>query len=363
MVARRFALVFSSTAVAIGAAELWTRVTADPPPDTSRAIRYVTTEGAISYEPATTFVYRTESREEVHVAIDRRGFRNPDADLLHPGTVLLLGDSFTAAVNTPEPQTVAGHLRSAGFRVVNAGVDGTGTTTHADILERRFADAVDPVVALLLFLGNDFKDNYWASPLPVVWTAAQRRRNALAAWLEGCAWAKVCTAVRDRAVVSVYQVDPMGSFPLAELIMIGEQSDHRAHAVEQTRLALERIVVGARKRLGRPIVIGVPSKAQVLRSFWEVGGFAYDPRAEATARAMVERSAFDWDQPDELAGSLAAGLGIPYVSLLQPLRAELARHSVYGSVDLHWNAAGQAVAARELLKVLGAPAPPPARSR
>jgi hypothetical protein len=361
LLAKRIGLAIGATVMAVIVVEAVMRLQVGRPTPITPS-RYTTTGGAISYTPGATFQIPDERRQLIEVAIDARGFRNPTGEPMAPGTVLLLGDSFTVAVNTPEAQTIGASLRQLGFPVVNAGVEGTGTTTHADILERRFADLSQPTVVLLFFLGNDFKDNYWSSPLPTTWSAQDRRRLAAAALFERCAWAMLCRAARDRFLISAYQVDPMGSYPLAELLMIAGPSDHQAHAIVQTREPLERIAVLTRSRGGRLIVVGVPSKAQVLRSFPELPAYSFEPRAERLAQVLIEEGAFSWERPDQFAAALARDVGAEYLSLLAPLRERSAREPVYDSFDLHWNAAGQEVAARELLKVLGAPTPPPASS-
>jgi hypothetical protein len=358
-IALRLGVVLASAIVAVLMLEAYLRIDAARGPAPKPPVfKYTNTEGAISYEPGARFTLTNEMRLPVETVIDERGFRNPRAEPLLPGTVIMLGDSFTAGLNTPEPLTVAGRLREAGRRVVNAGVDGTGTTTHADILEKRFKDAVEPVVVLMFFLGNDFKDNYWTNPLPVTRSRTFVMRNEWADRFGKCGWLFVCRKAQESLTVSGYSLDPMGSFPVSSLMLIGPDTPQLQRALEVTREAVARIVTRVREQRGRLVMVGIPSKAEVLRSIREINGFSLDPNAELAARQLLATpfSWASWDRPNQLASHIAADLGVTYVSLLEPFRRQSAIESLYHPLyDGHWNEAGQRVAFEQLSAVLATP--------
>jgi hypothetical protein len=348
----RVLLVLMSVAAALAAVEAYLRIQAPPSPGAPLGsdARMTTIDGAIAYEPGSSFTYTNEARERIEVAIDSRGFRNPGDEDLAPGTAVLLGDSFVAAVNTREPDTVAGNLRKAGVRVVNAGVDGTGTITHTDIFEHRFKhDGL--VVILLFYLGNDFRDNYWTSPIPIVMTSAQQRRARLSEFFDRCAWSRLCVSARDRLVVSPYAIDPMGSYALSELQMIGPSSPGQVRALDTTRAALTRLSEVVRERQGRLLVVGIPSKAQMLRSFREVSAFDRDPEAEPAAKALIG-SGYSWEQPDRFLAAACRQLAVEYLSLMGPFRERNKADELYYRFDVHWNSTGQRVAADEIVSAL-----------
>ncbi len=70
--------------------------------------------------------------ERIAVKSDRLGFRNPHVK--KNCDILLLGDSFTSAMNTKDELSLANRLRQAGFSVYNAAIDGVGTVHESYIL-------------------------------------------------------------------------------------------------------------------------------------------------------------------------------------------------------------------------------------
>ena len=93
----------------------------------------------------------------VPLRINRAGLRGPDAPA---GGWLVLGDSFTMALQVPEQQTFQARLQAAtGQRFHNGGVDGYSTWQAAKRYEL-LAPSVRPRgVVLVFFLGNDLGDN------------------------------------------------------------------------------------------------------------------------------------------------------------------------------------------------------------
>ena len=87
---------------------------------------YVAYAGYTTYVPQTHWQGGNEAGQQFDVSYDEMGLRNPPQSLAR-ADVLVLGDSFIAADNTPAEHTLVGELRAAGIASYNAGVDGVGT--------------------------------------------------------------------------------------------------------------------------------------------------------------------------------------------------------------------------------------------
>lgn len=352
----RLCLFAVSVAVAAGLAELALRFwPVSPVPVSAGApFKYVTIGDAITYEPGAHFVVQNDDGESITVDIDARGFRNPaGAPELASGGLLLLGDSFTAALNTPEDRSMAGVLRSQGWRVTNAGVDGIGTSAERAIFTQRFPDAHDVVVALNFYLGNDFRDNYWTAPLPGRPKIADGMLATIASAAAWCSTLRLCALVQKQSTVSPYSRDPMGGFAMSELVMLRGASEWRQRALEATRSLLEGLVDAVASRRSTLIVVGIPSKTQVVRDASQVPGLSRDVEAQRAVEAL-RGSELSWDDPDHLLADLCRQLHVEYVSLLDRFRSAQPKGALYHHVDQHWNEAGQREAAAALATVLAA---------
>jgi hypothetical protein len=142
----------------------------------------------------------------------------------------------------------------------------------------------------------------------------------------------------------------MGSWALSEMVMVRNADPRAEVAVIKTKAALGKIAALVAGRGGRLLVLGIPSKAQVLRSFKEISAFADDPRAREFA-AETFRGQFSWDRPDRILSDLCGDLDIPYVSLLERFRSA-AEEQPYFDLDPHWRDAGQRIAADVLAPAL-----------
>ena len=94
------------------------------------------------------------------------------------------------------------------------------------------------------------------------------------------------------------------------------------------------------------IVVGVPSKAQVLGSFREISGFESDPAARRFSEKVL-RDGYDWNLPDKVIARICEAQGIPYLSLLPVFRQQIGRR-IYFNFDAHWTSEGQEIAAIEV---------------
>lgn len=103
-------------------------------------------------------VFCSEAGPYVLYQSDRYGFRNPDVvwDQGRPD-IALVGDSFTHGACVTEPETIAGHLRKQGFKVVNMGISGVGPLEALAIM-KEYMVHVRPRHVVWMFYANDMDD-------------------------------------------------------------------------------------------------------------------------------------------------------------------------------------------------------------
>jgi hypothetical protein len=127
--------------------------------------------------PEARGLWRRETEEPVLVEINSRRLRDVERPVAKPAgatRVLMLGDSFVAAFNTPFEEIASRRLQAllrealgtAAVDVVNAGTQGWGTSEELLYLRLEgFAYAPDAVV-LNFYLGNDFLNNHVRTSAP-----------------------------------------------------------------------------------------------------------------------------------------------------------------------------------------------------
>lgn len=320
------------------------------------AVKYVQRDEYYVYPPSKTIPAKNEDNEDVILRTDEFGLRN-EKNSLSKAEVIVLGDSCVAAVNTPDDASLAGRMRAKGLRVYNAGMDGFGTAQEFLLLRDLLMTAHPRVVILGFYLGNDFRDNYF-SKVP----DADTGRGAAPASLPGLA-SRLKNILKSSRIVRFIQqkfVFPargrkeiLLSYPLSEMESYRLTYDGpMAEAAEQTKQALGRIADVLKEKGISFIVMGIPSKAQVSRSFYEISQFDEDKRSKSYALGVIHKG-FSFDRPDAVLSEIVRALGIFYVSLL-PIFRTCAASELYFKIDHHWNAKGQEVAAEAVLKALPA---------
>jgi len=313
---------------------------------------WVERDGYYVYPLLTTFSVRNEEGKSIEIETDEHGLRNPP-NTLDRAELILLGDSFVAAVNTPKGETLADRLRDAGVSVYGAGVGGLSTFQELRLLRALLVEARPRTVVLCFYLGNDFHDNYFDHSDQELHSSLFRppahtnppplcRRSALCSFLyEKVYLGQILGWERDR----------MGSFSLSELysfrLTYGAEMEL---AVSKTNQALAEFAPLSRERGFHALILGIPSKAQVARSLPEVAFFDRDTRSRSTALATIA-AGYSFDRPDAVARELAERNGVQYVSLLEVFR-NTGAPNLYFQIDSHWNATAQALAAQRLLAVL-----------
>ena len=296
-----------------------------------------------TYEPNSDFIFENEAGFSVHVSADSRGLRN-EARVANDAQydTIILGDSMIAAVNTSAEDNINGYLLQNGIRSYNAGMDGFGTL-HSLNLISSFDDLHAEYFILVFYLGNDFRDNYWIRPLDYQLDTNQKFINRI---LDFCSFLNICRDIKATHFVPQAH-DPMGSYATSEILMVSDNNHWQMRAVEVTRATLSDLQSVIADRGGELIVVGVPSKAQTLRSLREISTF--DRHDDARDFAETRLGSVDWDKPSDLLGSICGEIGIEYMPLVHEFRTESQYRSLFYDFDAHWNEAGQAVAAEAIL--------------
>jgi hypothetical protein len=343
---------------------------------------YQVREGFVSFRPNARLAFTNERAEAIGVAVDDRGFRNPPG-AFERARILLLGDSFAAAVNTPREQTIAGRLSAAGYDVYNSGADGSGTFHQLAILEDALEERAFHDIVLLFYTGNDFHDNFMT--VESVVDGVQRRASRLGAaepsngkgaveatgldygtiaarpwWRQrvhsACDRLQLCRQIYDNfwlGQVRGYARDPWTNrrYMLMQLLTSAKRAEIDK-AIERTRVALRAMKALAARRGSRLTIVAAPSRSEVLRSWYDMVASASIDRKDLLELTRAEQ--IDYDRPERTIRLIARELQIGYHALLGDLRRDPMPARLYGIVDGHWMAEGQRVAAASIQAYLEA---------
>ncbi|MEO8192461.1 MAG: SGNH/GDSL hydrolase family protein [Gemmatimonadales bacterium] len=108
--------------------------------------------------PSELTILCTERGPTVGYRSDSLGFRNPAWAWAPEPDIALIGDSFAQGFCVSESESVAGGLRSAGWRTVTTGLAGAGPITELGIV-REYLRPLEPRLVLWMFYeGNDLID-------------------------------------------------------------------------------------------------------------------------------------------------------------------------------------------------------------
>jgi len=268
--------------------------------------------------------------------------------------ILVLGDSFAFGSGVEPEQTferllerrVTAASPKETVLVLNAGVEGYGTTEALRLLESLGRGLEPDLVLLGFYLGNDFSDNrppgVAAKPgvaaSPDV-AASPSRRQAADEWLRGqlqsFAWA------RQRSYILLARFGLRSPY-LGDLGMIARLAGDDPSAIASLQWSADLIEAVARAsgRLGAPFgVFLIPARGQVYReeaaSVWAYYGLVPSEQVvTAGNRLLMETLALR---------------GISSFDLLPALRsASSGGERLYFRVDVHWTPAGHEVVAGAL---------------
>lgn len=324
-----------------------------------------------TYPKEHTFVMPNEEGEKIEIKSDKFGFRNT---VIHTeNDILLIGDSFTSAANTKDDLTLAHHLTTAGYKVYNAGIDGTGTIHQSYILRDILHKIASPkVVVLNFYLGNDFRDNFFCGDVPkiiiekpvgevAIKTMLMQKKED---WIDKAKYkmkSKFINALNHFGTFQlIYQKfylpakleNDMGFYDRSEMKLMAHanhQDKDIERAIQKTSEALRYMKAILQDKNIKLIVVGIPSKAQVLKSAREINNFANDPLAASFFQGLQQHIQFE--TPNKILAELCEKEAIPYVALLPVFRSNLDK-KLYYHFDDHWTYIGQKIAADALMPIL-----------
>jgi hypothetical protein len=284
---------------------------------------------------------------------------------------LLLGDSFVEAKQVRESETVASRLtgllgvrQSGASELLNSGTF-DWSQVHEYLYLRHAGPALKPdLVVQFFYVGNDVGDVWprsrgelrelerplatvdedgslrwpeWRRRVPdqrELWFGEISRRSTVYRAYETGVQDKLRYRERDGQGIEAQMLD----------VFTFKETPQRARAWKTVEaLLLETRDEAERQGAGYALVI-VPSKWQVHREDWQA---LLDARDEPDDDRWVLRG------PNRRLTQIAAAHKIPVLDLLPPMRdaAESGRRLYFGS-DIHWNAAGHAVAAQAVADFL-----------
>jgi hypothetical protein len=296
--------------------------------------------------------------------------------------ILVLGDSFTAALQVDEGETFPALLAAQlnrrydipHFEVINAGVVGYGTTNELDYFKHEGYKYQPDLVLLAFFSGNDISDNLnpphyklengRLTPIPAVYapdfgtppwaregTLFRNARNFL------YTHSRLYSVTVELLLYALIRQSPQLTQRLAALGFVEatrpvlntgniyaslQPSPAAWDMTEALILALNQAVA---ERGGQLVVAILPDETEVDPDKWadllQAYPALFDPGAMATA-------------PTARLGQFLGAAGIPYLPLGPALRAYQAEtgESLYFPIDGHWKPVGHRVAAQAIYDYL-----------
>lgn len=306
--------------------------------------------GYYTYLPFKKMDFYSESVNSLLLSFDENGLRNPPGSLKE-ANILLLGDSFTSVISTPDEVTLAEDLRRKGFKIYNAGVDGYSTFKAYELLKSLLKLAHPKLVILDFYMGNDFFDNQ-LDPLSDGKSSYLKLPGVPQTGL--CSLSRLCQFAHQKIYLGFFLNYPT---TLMELYAVKEmdslQRDYDAEmseSVEKTKKAIGAIALLLKEQGIQFMVLGIPSKAQVGRSFLQIRELPAYEFTRDYAMGVMD-SGYSFDKPDQVLGGICQELGVAYYSLLEKFRA-VGASEVYFQIDSHWNEKGQSVAADFIAGIL-----------
>src|SRR5215510_9226025 len=337
--------------------------------------------------PGTYWTKPVEMFRKFPIRIDERGLRahTVSSNVKRPASLLVLGDSFTFARETPTEKIFTQQLqllmdqRAAGVEVLNAGVPGYGTAQELLLMrELRDERGIAPATYLLMFFTNDILDNLCLSygnlapqparPCFVTGEAgelvlAQRPEQRLDSNDEsltqtqpgggqGFRTIAVARGFAEEWLQSkpslVRMLGNVGIHPqvprLPGLLNGWYRDDIALRGTALTRALIRQLQLEVEQSGGRLIVSIVPSPFQVYPE-------TYLPLLQNSfpGNPLVARFSQDMLRPQRLIRDICAEAGIPFQDLFQTFAA----HNDTGLFiprDGHLNEQGHGVAAKALFE-------------
>lgn len=297
--------------------------------------------------PSTSFSGTTSAGVPLHT--DHLGLRvaDPAADRSGAGW-LVLGDSFTAALQVPAEQSFVGRLEEQlGVPVHNAGIDGASTWVAAT----RAGELVQKLdlkgVLLVFYTGNDFEESaQWGPQAEVRRRAVDGQPFPVGPDRYAALRPLLGRSLLTHLVLGSWEARTAGpppgplSTPARQLSAFHEDGSHLLRQwTRPTQAALDRLHATA-ESAGLPLVVAIAPPAYVVR--------------ESTTAATFDRYGLDPERarlsaPAAAARALASRRGLEVCELEPALKAaENAGQDPYFIFEGHWAPTGHAAVAEAL---------------
>jgi len=325
---------------------------------------------------------RSNGGDTILVSVNAAGFRGPELAQGKRGKrVVVYGDSFVAAEYSPVPETFVAQLgrrleAALGVPVeaVNAGVVGYGPDQEALRLEDEIGPLAPDLIVVAIFAQNDFGDlvrnklfrlgpdgelvenactlapalkrefasaeslSHKSMLLRGLWqllSSPRTIRKERTEFKPHGGWAQLLTdrqrEYAEYVIGGNNEVQQVLGDPYDADVSLAPQSDSARYKVSLMEKVLSRIASVADSRRVPVVFVIIPSGFDV---------FAWEER--------IDPGAFPEYRPDALTGALvhmAERNGFRYLDLYSPFHAAGADR-LYYRYDVHWNAAGQELAAK-----------------
>lgn len=329
------------------------------------------------------------------IQTDANGYRNlgpPPAAV----DMVLLGDSFVEGSSVSQDQmwpTLLGQQRTAS--VYQLGLSGTGPSYQLHALERHGLALRPKMVVSMIYEGNDFRGSGAIDPpsrrarlgrrLGDLVKSSPLRRAAERVMLRllGPLNARGAFPGQEALAWLPLTIPAQGprqgryTFPPKRLIDLSASAEEFAasNGWKTVTLVLARLQAHCEAAGATLVVVLAPSAphvvlplaadrlpADAIRQFVALRGKRLPdslrplPPAAPLLRTLLERL----DVPERRLAAHCKTLGLPFISLVAPLRAAAAEGTpVYYTYDQHWTPAGHVVVARHLAERLPALRPTP----
>lgn len=290
----------------------------------------------------------------VTLRTDSAGLRVGEAGRSEARTrLLLIGDSFVAALQVEEEQSLAGLLAarladSLGVAVAvrNTGVPGWDPPQYLIRARQMLAQEEFALAVIFVYVGNDVvprrrdyippREPVPARPfrLPRAMTGGEIVDALLRPINDGLERrSHLFVLLKDRLRPLLMRVGLTAEYFPVEFL----RSEETSPRWDVTAGLVEDIVAAARAR-------GVPSVVVLLPTPWQVAPSVFD---EYVSGFGIDRAAVDLDQPNRLLRERLAARGLQVLDPLDSLRARAASGEVlFGTIDRHFSPEGHAAAVR-----------------
>jgi hypothetical protein len=311
------------------------------------------------------------------ITINSLGLRGPErgyAKAAGTRRVMILGDSFTEAVQVAEHETTVSRLEAAlnargpdRFEVLNAGVGGWGTGQQLVYLREEGYRYEPDLVLVMLYLGNDVFDNSYAlqgrprNPHEPYFTFRDdgtfepiefrtRKPEDVSPYVEtlrkhSLLWSVFETGVLVKLEDTEDDTELRANrFNLNKMVIHATKgSDRQDDAWRVTLTLLQRVRQLGEERGFKTAVVVAPAAFQVYDADWQ----------ELLTENKLKPDDWAPDLPNAVLAANAGMVGAPMLDLLPSLQDDAPGGSaLYYPYDKHWTPAGHAVAAREIASFL-----------